>query len=176
MRIKKVTLSKNSILSNTSYNYEDSYQGNFTDKNNCIQVLDATKAFFSTSPKWINSLLSLRNKIVAVFGLKTVEMAKSEKEILANFKGNPEDKLGLFKVYEKTDSEIILGEDDKHLNFRVSFMLDAIKNNEKKLTISTTVLYNNWFGKLYFYPVKPFHKIIVKTILKSMITEIKKQV
>jgi len=45
----------------------------------------------------------------------------------------------------------------------------------KNLIISTTVKYNNWFGKIYFLPVKPFHKRIVPTMLKGIIKEIEKE-
>ncbi len=71
----------------------------------------------------------------------------------------------------KTNSEVILGENDKHLNFRVSLLQEQIQNRSdtKLLTISTTVEFNNWFGRLYFLPVRPFHKLIVPTIMKEMI-------
>jgi len=80
----------------------------------------------------------------------------------------------LFRVYSKTENEVILGENDKHLNFRISLLKEdnKVKENQKKLTISTTVKFNNWFGKLYFLPVKPFHKIIVAKMLKGILEQI----
>ena len=48
-------------------------------------------------------------------------------------------------------------------------------NTKKDLTISTTVEFNNWFGRLYFLPVRPFHKIIVPTMLKGIIKELETQ-
>jgi hypothetical protein len=76
-------------------------------------------------------------------------------------------------VFHKTDHEIILGEDDKHLDFRVSLFLDEnTETNQKQLTISTLVKFNNIFGKLYFMPVRPLHKLIVPTILKGIIKQI----
>jgi hypothetical protein len=76
-------------------------------------------------------------------------------------------------VFHKTDHEIILGEDDKHLDFRVSLYLDEnTETNQKQLTISTLVKFNNIFGKLYFMPVLPFHKLIVPTMLKGIIKQI----
>ncbi len=47
-----------------------------------------------------------------------------------------------------------------------------LRNNLKKLTISTTAKFNNWFGKLYLLPVKPFHKLIVPIMLRRMIKKI----
>jgi hypothetical protein len=34
------------------------------------------------------------------------------------------ERAGLFKVFDKTSNEIVLGENDKHLSFRVSFLID----------------------------------------------------
>ena len=97
--------------------------------------------------------------------------------ILDRFQGQKGESIGLFKVFDRTDSEIILGEDDKHLDFRVSLLIDPIQENNKKenkknLTISTTVYFNNWLGKLYFLPVKPFHKFIVPIMLKGIIKSV----
>ena len=80
-------------------------------------------------------------------------------------------------MFTKTENEVILGEDDKHLNFRVSLILNpkGKKTENKALIVSTTVEFNNWFGRLYFLPVRPFHKLIVPTILKGMIRDLEKQ-
>ena len=69
---------------------------------------------------------------------------------------------------------MILGEDDKHLNFRVSLFIDHRNDEEanKKLIISTTIKFNNWFGRLYFLPVRPFHKLIVVAMLKKIIQRV----
>ena len=119
----------------------------------------------------------LRNKIVSIFGLKTPgDITNIEKQI-ENFKCEPGEQLGLFKVFAKTENEVILGEDDKHLNFRVSLLLNQQTNETKKknLIVSTTVEFNNWFGRLYFLPVRPFHKLIVPSMLKGMIKELEKR-
>jgi len=60
------------------------------------------------------------------------------------------------------------------LNFRVSLLLSEQKNNKlnKNITVTTIVMYNNWFGRLYFFPVKPFHKLIVQSGLKIILQEL----
>ena len=55
------------------------------------------------------------------------------------------------------------------------FLCDS-KKGSKNLTISTTVEYNNWFGKLYFFPVRPFHKLIVPAMLKGIIKKLEKDI
>ena len=135
------------------------------------------KLFFSTGPKWIDSLFALRNKIVKFFGLK-VSNSISERGIqLKNFKCQENDQIGLFKVFLSNENEVVLGENDKHLDFRVSLFLKNIEGkNNKELTISTLVRFNNLFGKLYFIPVKPFHSFIVPSMLKSIVQNLQKEV
>ncbi|WP_199798314.1 DUF2867 domain-containing protein [Hymenobacter lapidiphilus] len=160
----------------THYDYIDSYQSDFFDKNNNISPTEIGKAFFSSGPKWVAKLFALRNKIVRIFGLKTSGSVTNRQKQLDSFKCEPGEQLGLFKVFSKTNNEVVLGEDDKHLNFRVSLLLDKLPNetDKKTLTITTTVVFNNWFGRLYFLPVRPFHKLIVPAMLKGFIKELEK--
>lgn len=178
MTVKKIGLPENSILKKDGKNYDyiDSYQSDFTTKNNTISPTEIGKAFFTSGPKWVEKLFTIRNKIVGLFGLKTAGSIIDRQKQLDNFKCEPGEQLGLFKVFSRTNNEVVLGEDDKHLNFRVSLFLDQLLNetDKKTLSISTTVEFNNWFGRLYFLPVRPFHKLIVPTILKGIIKELEK--
>ncbi len=171
MEIIQVELPGDSLLQddNKQYDYTDSFQTIYLDRDNKISTTDLAKAFMTSAPSWTAKLFELRNRVVSVFGLKTSDGSTiSREERLKNFKGEPGESLGLFKVYAKTRHEVILGEDDKHLNFRVSLMKEDNEEGEKKLTISTVVEFNNVFGKLYFLPVKPFHKLIVPRMLRGV--------
>jgi len=169
MQIKKVVLPETSMLINNPNDYRDSYCGQIDLQDKTITIDQVGNAFFVSSPKWIGLLLSFRNKIVSLFGLKTGHSISKEKKLIIE-KG---EQIGLFKIFDKTENEIILGEDDKHLDFRVSLFLDSHTQHKKKLIISTIVVFNNWFGKVYFLPVKPFHKVIVRNMLKNTIQELK---
>lgn len=179
MTITKTEIPKDSLLKNNnmSYDYMDSFQGQFIDKFQKIGTTEIGKSFFLSGPKWIDKLFAFRNKLVGFFGLKTSGKITDRQKMLHNFKCEKGEQIGLFKVFDKTDNEIILGEDDKHLNFRVSLFIDKQNENEtnKRLIISTTVKFNNWFGRLYFLPVRPFHKLIVPTMLKGIIKNIEQQ-
>jgi hypothetical protein len=175
MKIRKTEFPKNSLLypNHEKYDYVDSYEGTINDKNNKICIVDIVKAFLKPSPKWVNGLLRLRNKIVSIFGLKTASNTNDSKQ-LDSFICEPGEQIGLFKVFSRTNDEVIMGEDDKHLNFRVSLRLDKHKNDHSKkvITVTTTVNFNNWFGRLYFLPVKPFHKLIVPIMLRKNLREL----
>ena len=177
MKVHKVNYPSTSILYKTDFNFADSYQGVYIDKEDKISSKDIGKAFFASAPNWTSQLFELRNKIVSVLGLKTPEKVQNRSELLDSFTCEPNERLGLFKVYSKSENEVILGEDDKHLNFRISLLKEdnLDKEGSKKIVISTTVKFNNWFGRLYFLPVKPFHKLVVPIMLKGIIKQIEKE-
>ena len=175
MKIIMTTLPSKSTLNNQQkYDYVDSFETEISDPNNKITSSDVGKAFFSSAPKWVENLMNLRNKIAIIFGLKTDPKAGNKKQQLDNFKCEKGEQLGLFKVLDKTETEVILGENDKHLDFRVSLFLEnaSVNPQNKKIIISTAVVFNNWFGELYFLPVRPFHRLIVPKMLKGIIKEL----
>lgn len=124
------------------------------------QSIETITEIIFNSPNWVDSLLNIRDSIAGLFGLKT---SKS----LSNTKKTEVNKPKLFTVTAQNDNEIVMGENDKHLNFRVSVIR---KESESKRIISviTLVHYNNIWGKLYFFFVKPFHKIIVKSSVNKI--------
>ncbi|MFA4924334.1 MAG: DUF2867 domain-containing protein [Ignavibacteriaceae bacterium] len=174
MQIKKTSLPSNSLLSLSQhqYHYIDSYSALFEYDGKEITIENVGKAFFSSGPKWIDILFDLRNKIVRLFGLKTNTKAQNKQQMINDFKCEPGERLGLFKVFSKSNNELILGEDDKHLDFKVSLLFDKNISDENILVVSTVVIFHNWFGRLYFFPVRPFHKLIVPTMLKGVVQQI----
>lgn len=179
MRISKTKLPTDSILNlrPKMYDFVDSFQGSLNPINKDLNATELGKAFFVSGPKWVAYLFAFRNRIVSLFGLKTSGEIRDREEQLKNFSCAPGERIGLFTVFNKTDNELIIGEDDRHLNFRVSLHLQPKTplDNTRILTISTAVEFNNWFGKLYFLPVRPFHKRIVPAMLKGMIKALEKE-
>src|SRR4051794_26055254 len=60
---------------------------------------------FSHQAPWISSLIAVRDAIVGTFGLKTAKQ-------LASLGAS---RVGIFKIYGTSPTEIVLGEDDRHL-------------------------------------------------------------
>ena len=176
MKIYKSKLPEKSALNvkKNTFNFIDSFEGLYIDKNISITSTEIGKAFFASCPKWVEKLFLLRNKIAALFGLKISGSVAEMKKKLETFNCRYGEQLGLFRVYVKSKYEVVLGEDDQHLNFRVSLFSDKqLKESSfRKLTITTTVEFNNWFGRLYFLPVRLFHKLIVPSMLNGIIVEL----
>jgi hypothetical protein len=170
MKITKTNLPETSLIRNIPSDYMDSYSADINAKPLTIEQVG--KSFFLASPEWVNALLLLRDKVVGMFGLKTGNGASDKQRLIANFKCEVGERVALFKVFDKNENEVIFGENDKHLDFRVSLFLDREKG---KLIVSTTVKFNNWMGRLYFLPVLPFHKIIVPVITKGMVRHLQSE-
>ena len=111
-------------------------------------------------PTWIGWLTNVRDPIVACFGLKTAKH-------LATFEANA-DRIGIFKVYSKSETEIVLGEDDKHLDFRLSVLRTPglSPSLSGQLTVSTVVHCNNLLGRAYLLVIAPFHRQVVTASLR----------
>ena len=168
--IKSITIPTTSYLNDEDFDYYDSFQGEYQDKNKQVTIFELTQAFFTASPKWVDKLFQLRNSIVSLVGLKTSSNSLKKSRIPSSFEVN--DRVGFFRILKKTEHEIIFGEDDTHLNFKVSLFQKPSTNVIQKFTCTTIVKYHNWFGKLYFFFVKPFHKLIVPTIMQQMIKKV----
>ncbi len=170
MIIIKTKIPKDSILNVVpiKYDYTDSYSRALTDENNQLNSLDVGKAFLIFSPKWMKFMVFIRNTFASVLRLKQGK-PRIPKEQLKDFKCEPGERFGILRVFDRTKNEVIYGEDDKHLNFRISLLLSAYPGHgfSKKLTITTVVVFNNWLGHVYFFFVRPFHKLIVKAMLKK---------
>jgi hypothetical protein len=168
MKITKLNIPETSILfpGREQFDYIDSFGGDFDDINNEIGIDEVTAAFLKPLPRWADSLMSLRNRIVWLVGLKRSKKSYGE---ISREQFAKDGKIGFFNVYERTANEIILGEDDKHLNFRISIFLGKNESSpvKKTVVVTTVVTYNNWMGPVYFFFVKPFHKCIVPAMLKK---------
>ena len=170
--IKRVAFPGSTLLNPKDFHYHDCFQGTFNDKNDEVTITELGKAFFAPPPKWISVLFNIRNKLVAKIGLKIPDRKMGEN--IEHLSFEPSQQVGFFKVLSKTEDEILFGEDDKHLNFKVSLLQerDPQDNGIKRLTCSTVVKYNNWLGRVYFFIVKPFHQMVVPSMMKRMIKEI----
>ena len=113
-------------------------------------------------PKWALPLLILRNALVKPLGLKTTFSGTQ------NTKGTikPGEYVNFFHVAERHDNEVIMGGNDKHLDYRVSVFRD--NKTPEKLFVATWVHRNNWLGHAYLFLVMPFHKTIVRNMTRNI--------
>jgi len=98
-------------------------------------------------PGWARLLLKVRALVTGPFGLSQ------------NGPDAP-DKLGPFPVESETETEILAGFDDKHLNFLVSVM-----SVDGRAILATWVAPHNLGGRIYLAAIMPFHIAIARNAL-----------
>lgn len=124
--------------------------GDFLDCYSVVSTLSPREAATRglALPRWAGGLLALRNILVRPFGLKTGEADRP-----------------IFPTCQESDTEIILGTDDKHLNFRI-----GLYRAEGRIYMSTWVHPHNLWGRAYLRLVMPFHILISRGAVARMAT------
>ena len=135
--------------------FADAYRVTVADTG--LDARGAAMRIFSESPRWVQALLDLRNRIVGPFGLKT----SGEEDARAG------GMIGLFPVLSETPERLVAGFNDHHLDFRV--IVDVVPvGGGRDVTTTTLVLTHNWFGRAYLAAIMPFHRMIAKSLLKQV--------
>jgi Protein of unknown function (DUF2867) len=112
-------------------------------------------------PVWVDRLMGLRDTLVAGFGLKTA------KQLTAPTADASAKRIAIFKIYESNATEVFLGEDDSHLDFRISVQIHpAAAGSTPQLTVATVVHCHNLLGRAYITLIAPFHRAIVQAALR----------
>ncbi|MCW5256134.1 DUF2867 domain-containing protein [Verminephrobacter aporrectodeae subsp. tuberculatae] len=126
--------------------------------------------FFHSTPKWFDFLAKLRDRVVWFFRLKTA--SGDPKRILPPYL--PGQQIGFFQVIKLSDRGVLLGQDDKHLDFRTSLMMMPHPTGTV-LAVSTAVETKNLLGRVYFAIVGPIHRWMVPVLLKGMVRVIEER-
>ena len=146
--------------------YVDTFRIEITNTND-YSVDYLTALFFTSIPEWARMLLKVRDIIVKPFGLE-IEIFPEQETLEKSLYYNVGKRAILFSVIDRSETEIVMAEDDIHLYFRTSlFVEETSDQNRENVYLTTLVQFHNIWGKLYFLPVKPFHKLIMKALLTN---------
>ena len=109
---------------------------------------------------WIRLLLGLRDALVAGFRVKTTQ------EVRRAAIADTAERIDFFRILSRSDRELILGEDDRHLDFRLSLLLRARPDGSGDELVATTVVRcHNALGRVYLALIARFHRLVVITNL-----------
>lgn len=117
----------------------------------------AAQRMMGRSPRWVESLVSLRNALVAPFGLKTSGAGEKSARGL----------IGIFPVLSETPERLVAGFDDRHLDFRVVVDVTAAGQGQQ-VTATTLVRTHNRLGRIYLAIILPFHRLVVRAMLRQV--------
>lgn len=132
--------------------------------NRSIRPLDAWNVVMARPLPGMKTAFLLRDAISSRFGVRRI----------GGFSGvsvpsvSTGDKLDFFLVEAATQDRLTLTERDTHLD-----VMTCISVEGQKLSITSSVMTHNLFGRAYMLPVGPAHKLIVRAILRNLANQVR---
>ena len=115
-------------------------------------------------PAWFRVLLRLRDAVVSAGGVK------SSRRIRQDAESEGRATVAFFPVLARSERELVLGEDDRHLDFRASALVRVATDGEtRELVMTTAVRCHNLPGRLYLMTIAPFHRLVVRRNLERLL-------
>jgi hypothetical protein len=131
-------------------------------------VVDIFTAVFAHHPLWMKRVLIMRHRLASLCGLDAPSAAQVMNPRFGSRSYAVGETIGTWPIFALTDSELVAGRDNKHLDFRLSVLKETI-GGMPTVVISTLCTVHNTFGKLYLFVIVPFHKWGVRRLLASAI-------
>ncbi len=115
------------------------------------------RAVLGQPATWFQGLIRLRDAVVAGFGVKTSRQLRAELEASGG------EHIDFFPVRAHSAHELVMGEDDRHLDFRLSVLLRPCPAGPgMELVVTTAVHCHNKLGWAYLTVIRPFHHLVVR--------------
>jgi hypothetical protein len=119
-------------------------------------------------PAWIKALYGVRLVFVRFLGMKQENLPTTP-----NLR--PEDipfeagKWATFFQVEAAQEENfwIASASDKHLSAYIVVAAESLQNQETRFHVGTIVHYHNWAGPIYFNVIRPFHHLVVSSMMQA---------
>lgn len=121
---------------------------------------------FESQAWWIRALTRVRDVV-----METVGVTSSRAVGIAGAERGPV--IGYLPLLSKSATELVLGADDRHLDFRVTVQFRADAANGRELLAGTVVHCHNRLGRIYLATIAPFHRVIVRANLERAVREMR---
>jgi hypothetical protein len=123
-----------------------------------LEVL--ARAGFERQAWWIRALTGVRDVMMATVGVQSSRQVGAA----AAARGQV---IGFFPVLSKCEGELVMGADDRHLDFRLALQMRVGATGDKELIVVTVVHCHNRLGRAYLAAITPFHRVIVPASLEQ---------
>jgi hypothetical protein len=135
-----------------------------------IDLRSFISGMLSYYPWWMVSLYRIREFLVGILGLVRHE----KPEILPSIKPEdlsftPGEKASFFIVRDAKEDKYWVSEtpDDKHLTALFGVIAEKLSSNCTRYHVFTSVRYLHWTGPVYFNLIRPFHHMVVWSMMKA---------
>lgn len=122
-----------------------------------LTAIVAARSILSRFPLWVRLLLRLRDAAIGPFGLRSTRSHQADGL----------ERIGFFPIVSQSEDQVVLGFDDKHLDFRV--VIDVREDDQGRRLVDATTLVRRkiLLGRIYIALIAPFHRLIVATMLAN---------
>lgn len=124
-----------------------------------VTALEAWNIMTARPGPWLQLAFRIRDAISALFGVKRI----------GGFSGTRREsvqvgeRLDFFLVEHSAPDRLVLTERDRHLDVMI-----CLSSSERVVTITSSVVTHNAFGRAYMLPVGQVHKLIVNRDLRRL--------
>ena len=143
--------------------FRDAYRTRLTSTS--ASPVEIFQSVFAHRPTWLKIVLMARNSLALLIGLDAPTVSEIMKPEMKSHYAVGE-KIGPWPIFVLTDTELVAGRDNKHLDFRLSVSRET-DGETASTVISTVCRVHNAFGKVCLFFIIPFHKWGVRRLIMS---------
>lgn len=122
-------------------------------------------------PAWIKMLYGIRWGFVRLLGMtqETIPMPTLTPQAIPFDDGAW---ATIFQVHTAQENAYwIATASDKHLDAYIVVAQERLENGKNRFHVGTIVHYQNWAGPVYFNIIRPFHHIVVNSMVRAGVAD-----
>lgn len=107
-----------------------------------------TAAVLSSMPSWVGALMRVRDALMRRLGVRTADELPG----------------ATLPMADRSTTEVVVGLDDKHLDFR---LVTTVDEAARSVTLTTVVHLHSPLGRAYWSVVRFFHPVVLRALLRG---------
>ena len=133
-----------------------------------VSLREFVAAMLNHQPGWIKFLYWIRARFVRLLGLRQTGMPRPVSLRPETVPMKIGSKASFFTVCLAVENRYWIAEvKDKHLSAALGVVVEPLESDIKRFHVVTTVHYHNWAGPVYFNIIRPFHHLVVVSMLRA---------
>jgi len=125
-------------------------------------------AMMAYQPAWLRLLFGIRAVFVRFLGMRQGRITRARALKPEDVPMESGSKLAFFRVRMAEEEHLwVVEADDRHLKGTLCIVVEPLQENRKRFHVVTVVHYHNWTGPLYFNIIRPFHHIVVGSMVRA---------
>jgi hypothetical protein len=125
----------------------------------------------SYQPAWMTFLYRLRWAFVRLLGMKQQGVPRPTRMNPADVPWQSGEAAYFFKVVATAPGQYWFAEAaEAHLTAKLGVVAELLTADRNRFHVVTVVHYNKWTGAVYFNVIRPFHHLVVSSMMKAAVS------